>query len=202
VRARIASMESIASWLLGVWFLTFVAFYSSYWFAGETWWYVRFLLPAFPALILAGTLVLQHVASRSGRMRAVAISLVVVGFVSQHLLTRTLINFSIRDGERRYYRACLWLNEHLPANAIVMSCQLSGAQYYYTKFPLLRWDQLPRDEMEKILPGLAAANRPLYAALFKYEEESAMKEHLPGKWTKLDEIEGDVGIWRLTDPAR
>ena len=83
-----------------------------------------------------------------------------------------------------------------------MACQLSGAQYYYTPFPLLRWDQLPRDEMEKIIPGLIAAHRPLYAVMFKHEEPSAWREHLPGKWTKLHDIENDVGIWRFDEPTR
>lgn len=187
----------LASWLLGGWAITFVGFYASYWFAGETWWYVRFLLPAFPAIIFAGLLVLQQLAARGGRARSLAIGLLAVGLISQPLLQRELLNYSIREGERRYFRACAWLNEHLPAGAIVASCQLSGAQYYYTAFPLLRWDQVPRDEMEKILPGLRAAQRPLYAALFKHEEESAMKEHLAGHWTKLHEIENDVSIWQL-----
>jgi hypothetical protein len=199
LRERSGATGSLAPWLLGTWVILFVAFYSTYWFAGETWWYTRFLLPAFPALIVAGLLALQHVARRGGRARGIVLALLVVGFVSQHVLQRELLNFSIRDGERRYYRVCAWLNENLPPGAIVASCQLSGAQYYYTAFPLLRWDQLPRDEMEKIVPGLLTAKRPLYAVMFKHEEESALREHLPGKWTKLHEIENDAGIWRFEE---
>jgi 4-amino-4-deoxy-L-arabinose transferase-like glycosyltransferase len=200
-RVREATADKRVPWLLGAWFASFAAFYLAYWFAGETWWYVRFLLPAFPAVILAGLLVLQRLAIRGRRARGVALALVVVGFVSQRVLAHELLTFSVRDGERRYYRVCQWLNENLPANAIVASCQLSGAQYYYTPFPLLRWDQLPGDEMERIIPGLRAANRPLYAVVFKFEEERAMKEHLPGRWTKLHEIEDDVAVWRF-EPTR
>ena len=186
--------------LLIAWFATFAAFYASYWFASETWWYVRFLLPAFPAVILAGLLVLQRAAERSRRARAIVIALVLGSLVTQRVLAAELINWSVRDGERRYYRVCQWLNEHLPATAIVASCQLSGAQYYYTPFALLRWDQLPRDEMEKVIAGVRAAGRPVYAVVFKFEEPRAWTEHLPGKWTELHEIENDVGIWQWTGP--
>lgn len=185
-------------WLLAAWIAAFVAFYASYWFAGETWWYLRFLLPAFPAVIIAGLLVLQHIAAQSRRTHALALTLLFAGFISQFVLTRQLIPTSIRDGERRYYRACAWLNENLPRNAIVASCQLSGAQFYYTAFPLLRWDQLPRDEMTKVAAGLTAAKVPLYAALFDFEEARALREHLPGRWTKLQVVDG-VAVWQFTE---
>ena len=50
--------------LLTGWLAAFVGLYSCYYCAGETWWYLRFLLPAFPAVILAGLLVLQLASGR------------------------------------------------------------------------------------------------------------------------------------------
>lgn len=197
---RTSAIPSRAIWLLAFWVLCFVAFYASYWCAGETWWYLRFLLPALPAVIIGGLLALQQLATRAGTWRWGALVLVLIGLGSQQVLSTQLLNYSVRDGERRYYRACLWLNENLPANAIVATCQLSGAQFYYTRFPLVRWDQVSVEDMEKIVQGLAAAQRPFYAALFDFEEERAMKSVFsPARWTKLHVVDG-VAIWRLASP--
>ena len=39
--------------VLGLWALLLIGFYACYYHSGETWWYLRFILPAFPVLILA-----------------------------------------------------------------------------------------------------------------------------------------------------
>ena len=50
---------------LGAWALAYLAFYCAYYNTHETWWYLRFLLPAAPALILGGLLVLRRLPARS-----------------------------------------------------------------------------------------------------------------------------------------
>jgi 4-amino-4-deoxy-L-arabinose transferase-like glycosyltransferase len=108
LRKRGASIEARTPWLLGTWVLCFVAFYASYYFAGETWWYVRFLLPAFPALIMAGLIVVQHVAKAGGRMRAIVVAVVVAGFMGEHVLASGGIFEPVRGSMRICRRMRSW----------------------------------------------------------------------------------------------
>ena len=39
--------------VLGLWAALLIGFYAFYFHSGESWWYLRFILPAFPALLLA-----------------------------------------------------------------------------------------------------------------------------------------------------
>ncbi len=46
--------------VVGAWILVYLAFYSIYSVTHETWWYLRFLLPAAPALVAGGLLVARR----------------------------------------------------------------------------------------------------------------------------------------------
>ena len=50
---------------LGVWALAYLAFYSAYYNTHETWWYLRFLLPAAPALVVGGLIVARRIPARA-----------------------------------------------------------------------------------------------------------------------------------------
>ena len=47
--------------VLASWAVLLIAFYAFYVYAGEGWWYLRFILPAFPALLLLALVTLQAV---------------------------------------------------------------------------------------------------------------------------------------------
>ena len=49
--------------MLGLWAGLLTGLYAFYFHSGETWWYLRFILPAFPVLILAALVVLQRLGS-------------------------------------------------------------------------------------------------------------------------------------------
>ena len=180
--------------LLTGWFAAFLAFYTTYYCAGENWSYLRFLLPAFPAIILAALLVAQQATAALPRsVRRVAPAAVAVfALAGQLTMADELHVTDIRSGERSYWLAAQWINAHVPANAILLTMQLSGAITFYDSQPLVRWDQINRDEFDRLRRTAARLHRPLYAPLFGFEQKP-FQEKFGGHWIVMGQV-GDVAF--------
>jgi len=185
--------------VLAAWAVVLVGFYAFYYHAGETWWYLRFILPAFPVLIV-GALVVLEAAWRTARSRSVvaaaaAAGLLVLGVISwQHRQIRTLDVLHTKNGERIYPDAARWARENLPARSAIFCMQVSGSFFYYTDFLLIRWDQVSREKCGPLFAALARDNRPVYAVLFPFENPEALQQ-IGGHWTKLSTL-GIVTFWQ------
>lgn len=184
--------------VLAVWAITLIGFYAFYYHAGETWWYLRFILPAFPALIIGAMLVLEtgwHAAkSRPIVAGAVLTLLLISGLGWQLNQFRPLDVLFLKANERTYPDAALWAKQKLPANSVIFCMQVSGAFFYYTDFLLFRWEQIAPEKYNPLLTAIAEQNRPIYAALFEFETTEALKE-IGGHWTKLSTV-GQVTFWQ------
>ncbi|MCX6948527.1 MAG: glycosyltransferase family 39 protein [Opitutae bacterium] len=180
--------------MLAIWFVTLVGFYGFYYCAGETWWYLRFILPAFPALILAA---LSALAATEKKLRltpkttaVAAAALLAISAAWQIRAIQRLDVMTLEQRERSYPDSARWAQTHLPANAAVFCMQTSGALFYYSNFLVIRWDQDPSDSL---LNSLAAQKRPIYAALLPFESAAALK-NIGGRWIKLSTV-GQVTFW-------
>jgi len=87
-----------------------------------------------------------------------------------------------------------WALEHLPAGALIWSSRMSGAIYYYTQFPIVRFDFIDRDKASVFLIAASAAQRPMYAFLSP-DEIDAMMSRVGGRWTKIKELRGSISIF-------
>lgn len=188
--------------VLAVWILSFAGFYAFYFHTHETWWYLRFLLPAFPAaiiaMLLAGRAIARRWSPRAVRLGlAASAGLILVwdGFwtLQKHAL-------SIGDSEYRYVQIAHWAQSRLPANAVIAAMQTSGALFYYTPLTLIRYDQFNAENFAKIAQAAAAAGRPVYAALFPFEVKLALEQQMPGQWTQVGAVR-DTTFWRLDGSA-
>lgn len=175
---------------LAMWLGAFVIFYSTYFCASETWWYLRFLLPGFPAVILAGLLVGQACRASPPWL------LIALCLAGQTVLTRNLHVTAIRDEERRYVLAAQWLNAHVPPGSVIIGSQLSGALHYYSQFVFVRTELLTPAGLATLSSAAAAADRPIYTALFHFEDSSNVHRRLGGNWAPVTKI-ADVDIARL-----
>ncbi len=188
--------------LLSIWAATFLGFYLFYFHSGETWWYLRFILPMFPALIFSALLVAQRFFAR----RAVASPshwlpplLLVVVLAWEFVATDRLQFLHIKRGDTQYLSAARWMQQHAPANAVVLEMQLSGSFTYYTTFAIVRYDMLDAAAWKRLQDAAPAARRPIYAALFDFEETEAFT-HCPAEhWTRETTFDR-VSVWRL-DPS-
>jgi hypothetical protein len=106
---------------------------------------------------------------------------------------RPLHAWSIGHGEEKYGRVAAWLNANAPANSAIVAEQFSGATYYFTRFVLIRSNELNDGTAEQVQRALRSERRPVYAVTFPLEQK-IMKE-LPGNWVHVASVE-DVTIWR------
>ncbi len=194
--------EPRVSAVLVLWALPFLVFYLFYVHTHEAWWYLRFLLPAFPALILAMVVVGRALLNRVPTFWHPG-WLVVAGIVVAVNGTAWGRHFYVLhagSGERVYPETAAWVRANLPANAVVASMQTSGAMLYYTPFTFFRWDMIAPADFARIAQSCAAAGRPVYATLYPYEIEekgwAAFDKHLTGHWTQVGAVR-QVSIWRL-----
>jgi 4-amino-4-deoxy-L-arabinose transferase-like glycosyltransferase len=190
-----------AAAVLGIWILGYGVFYSVYRFTHDAWWYLRFLLPIAPALVVGGLLglnrVLGQAADRLPARLAFAASLVAVGAAGGFWTYKLHVFKDIRK-EIAYNHAAAWLGAHVPNNAVILTMQTSGALFFDTNYTLLRWDSIDAGNNGEVLGALKASNRPLYAALFPFENVPAL-ERVPGHWTKLKNMD-PVTFWRRDGP--
>jgi hypothetical protein len=191
---------------LATWALVFPVFYLFYTATHDGWGALRFLLPVFPALMVAGLLVGRElcarikIAPRSWWLAPTAIAVLVNGAFWSH----ELHVFTIGRSERAYPQMAVWLTDHLPPNAVITTMQPSGAVFYYTFFPIVRWDTITPADFQRIAAGCAAAGRPLFAVLHQDEindaQWAAFSKHLRGRWTQIGVVRY-LSIWRYDSSA-
>jgi hypothetical protein len=76
---------------------------------------------------------------------------------------------NLAEGERTYPVTAQWAIDHLPASALIWSSGMSGALYYYTQFPIVRFDFINRDRVSDFFRAATTAQRPMYAVLWPHE---------------------------------
>jgi hypothetical protein len=202
--AYLRAWPRVAS-VLAAWAVSFIAFYAPYRWTHEQWWFLRFLLPAAPALIVAGLAVTHHwVELARGRLpeaarRLIPLLVLVAAVGVEAGQTGPLREAgAIGHGERKYGRVAKWLNAHVPGNSVVVVSQASGALYYFTDFTLLRYEEMGPAVCERVRISVQSRGQPLYAVLFPFEGE--VLKRLPGWWVRVVSVD-DVGIWRCEWPG-
>jgi len=187
---------------LFLWFFAFVGFFALYSCTHETWWYMRFVLPAFPALAIVAAVGSEHLTQREPLERrawlraALAIVPVVVSLwlADAHLKRHHV--WLMAEGQRPYKELSLWARDHLPADSVVASLHASCSLYFYTDFPMIRSDNFGAEKFVALRERLRASGRPTYAFLLKHDDEPRRQELIPGDWVEVKRV-GDFSLWRL-----
>jgi len=76
----------------------------------------------------------------------------------------------------------------------------SGALYYYTSFPILRWDQMSAAEFAQHAALLKRAGRPLHVITTEAEENHVLTQRIPARWKKITNL-AQRSIWRYEGPT-
>jgi hypothetical protein len=182
---------------VAVWLAAFLLFYACYPVAkDEAWWGLRFIVPAIPAALLLAGLSLELFARtwpekrRRNLFRATtAVALAVTAIPAGHWIAKLNI-LRVRESQSVFAEAPAWAAAHLPPGSLIVCMELSGAVYFYSDFPVLRWDQIPIGDFERDVAALQKTGRPLYAMLFPWEEtEARARGMLTGSWKTVAEIQ-------------
>ena len=213
-------IERRKKFTLLAWAGTFLAFYAAYEPTQETWWYLRFILPALPALAIAAALALQplnypawFLASRvlpagatpgqvaGGRIMRLPITLLLflaaIGWMLRWDLALRVREVELDD--RTYPQVGRWVDEQMPPTAIVAAYQVSGAVLYYSDRPLINPLNLQPEDQARFTAWLDREHRPLYAVLYPYEEANIL-QRLSGRWEVVTHIR-QATVWRRLGPG-
>lgn len=180
------------------------AFYVSF----PEWWYVRLLLPAWPAAAaFAGVAVVRLAHLASGRWRAaaiVAMVAVVVGVGLREARQRGV--FGLRDAESRYEVVARFARRALPDHAVFFTFQQSGALRYYADRPIIRFDVLPPRWFDDAISKMRVRGYRPYFVIEEQEEVVFKARFRPVSplgyldWQPMAELDGPVRV-RIFDPA-
>jgi hypothetical protein len=191
--------------LVVAWFSAYLIFYCFY-FDYEVWWYTRFLLPGFPALIIGSLLTAQALGDQfrkvvdgrgPGMIRwlPVAILLVfVLGSANYHVKLFRILK--IGPEQIIHKESCLWADENLPPNSLIVSKEMSGALRFYTRRNILRYDYLAPQHFPVLTRNVTNKGYNFYALLMDGEIAEA-KKSLPGKWTHLSTFKEYLSLWKI-----
>ncbi len=194
---------------LWLWVVAVFGFYALYQHTHDAWWFLRFVLPAFPALIALAMLAVDRLCrdwrprlgsvTIEGRVAVAAVAILVsaIDFVQVARAHYILLTKSYHEP---YRNIATWVNQHLPTDAVVLAMQTSMTLYHYTQFPVVRWDVVTPEHFAQLREGIRASRRPLYAVLFRFEAEDPRWLERPAAWRKIAEV-NEVGVWQFDPDA-
>jgi hypothetical protein len=190
--------------VLWTWALSFIIFYGFYLHSHQTWWFLRFVLPAVPPIVVGGCVFLQELSSSFNRrfgLNWLSTSLILVFAVyvaiSGYRAGLGRVHYLDRQNNG-YVRLVDWVNEHTGPEDVFVCSQTSGCLYYYTNNPIIRYDLLKDGEWERIQQAVSGTNGVIYATLLRKELErkEALSKHASGEWLEAAVL-GDMRVMRL-----
>ncbi|OLC40221.1 MAG: hypothetical protein AUH43_26765 [Acidobacteria bacterium 13_1_40CM_65_14] len=191
----------------------------------DDWWYIRFLLPAIPFLIVLSVATVARIADASNRnarqdRRAhspsaiSASSAVALGVMAAVLgpwwvyTARERHAFDLRDWERHFVDAGRFARDKLPSNAAVLTVKHSGSVHYYSQRPTVAWDTLDPSSLDRTLEFLR--DRGLVPMLLlDTEEEPSFRTKFGGSsaigrldWPPMARVARTLRVYDPADRAR
>lgn len=138
----------------------------------DDWTALRFLLPAWPFLLLAAAAVCTWIVDRAPSTTRAAI--VAAGAVAVACLQLSVAAergvFAFHRAEARYRDAGEYVARRLPAEALVVTVQHSGSTRYYADRPILRWDAVEPTQLDNVLAWVRGQGYHPFLLLERWEE--------------------------------
>jgi hypothetical protein len=175
----------------------------------DAWWYLRFLLPAFPAIFvlasIGGVLLLTRVVRiRSVTTLGVVVAIVVFALRVHDVRDRALL--TLYRGAIVYASAAEYVRTQLPGNAVIITVQHSGSIRHHADRLTMRWDQLAPEWWPRALDVLTAQGYRPYFLISFFEEAQLRRqfgfsdaEDAPGT---IVAVMDDPEKIRIYDPLR
>jgi 4-amino-4-deoxy-L-arabinose transferase-like glycosyltransferase len=139
----------------------------------DDWWYIRFLLPALPALFVLSVPVGLEGTRRHPSARPVAAIAMAAAVGAWHVHTaRTHRVFDLQALESRFVVTGTYAARALPRNAVVLAVQQSGSVRYYAGRSTITWDAIPSDALDRTIDAVRRTGRPVFIVL---EDEEASR---------------------------
>jgi hypothetical protein len=177
----------------------------------DAWWFLRFLLPSWPAMCLGMAAVVCRLGStRHAALQVTAIALAVLIGAYGIRYAATHGAFPSGEGDRRYASIAKMVEAATDPSAVIFTGQHSGPVRYYAGRTILRYELLDPAWLDRAVQWLRAQGRPPHFLLEEYEvlefERRFSASNVHGKLTLAPVMEyrapGVPGAIYLFDPAR
>jgi hypothetical protein len=146
----------------------------------DAWWFLRFLLPCWPAMcvgIAAAPVRVIQTASALPRAAALAV-LIAIGIYG--------INFAVRngafptgEGDHRYASVARLVEQSTDPSSVIFAGQHSGPTRYYAGRPIVRFDLLDRVWLDRAVQWLTDHGRRPYVLLEEWEIPAFQERFAP-----------------------
>lgn len=202
-----AVMRRQCFWLLGFAAAVFACYISYEVF--DAWWYLRFLLPAYPAILaLLGTAAATVLSRVSVPRRALGFAVVglLLVFLVREAIDRSA--FGLWKFERRFRLAGEYVASELPPDAAVVTAQESGSVRFYSGRLTLAWRELPPAALDRALAFLRAQGYRPYLLLEPWEQADFVTRFGGDSplgslgWPPIADINHEARIYDFDDYAR
>jgi hypothetical protein len=160
------------AWLLAAFVVATLVAYLPY-VPFDDWWYSRFLLPALPALIVLTAIAMRWVTGRLPGRSGTAGFVLLVAVLGGWWLHRAvdLSAFRLQSLERKYVAIGQYATR-LPAHAVVLGAQATGAVRYYANLPTLAWDAIDPAWLDRVVSELRSRGYEPYLAIESFEADT------------------------------
>ena len=174
----------------------------------EEWWYLRFILPGIPALLVlmaAGMVLIGRRLPRPwGRVAVVIASVLLVNYTMRFNLAHGMFD-PLKADERRYADVGVYLQQALPSNAVIFSVQHSGSARFYGGRMTIRWDLIDRDWAGRAASEVERLGFHPYMVIEDWElpqmrEWFGLPPDAPPPWTLMARMRehGGISVFDLT----
>ena len=202
---RQAAARFLGATVLVVWALYLI--YTPF----EAWWFLRFLLPAWPAMCVGSAAVLVRMAqSRRRSLRVLAWVMLVLAGAHNLFYALTHGAFPSGEGEHRYVSVAKMVEQATDPSAVIFTSQHSGPIRYYAGRTIVRWDLVDRAWLDRAVHWLTAQGRRPYFLIEDWEiaafQERFAAANVLGTMALAPLVDyrapGVAGRVYLFDPAR
>jgi hypothetical protein len=181
----------------------------------DDWWYLRFLLPMWPVVMLLAVATIDGISGRWLRpsARYAAVGLIVATLAAHHvMLARNEHVFARPHDELRYVDVARWIAATTDPSAVFISWQESGSIRLYADRLTLNFARLDRGWLDRAVDRLRAMGRRPYIVVEGFERE-AFRQRFSARnrlgaldWTPLAVLQTPYvaiyGVDRDTGPRR
>lgn len=138
----------------------------------DAWFWLRFILPAFPPLFVLTSVGLVVTLARLERGVRVLAMAAIVGLLAWHGVGYGLDRgvFNAREGERKAVAIGEYIARKLPERAVLLSMQQSGSIRYYSGRLTVRYDAIPPNWLDAAIEDLRRGGYHPYIVLEEWEE--------------------------------
>jgi 4-amino-4-deoxy-L-arabinose transferase-like glycosyltransferase len=144
----------------------------------DDWWYLRFLLPGIPALLVLTSASMWALTARLRHDARTFLPVIFTVLAAVHGVgyAWTQRAFNPED-EWRYAAAGQYIAQQLPERAVVLAMHHSGNARYYSGRVVLRYDLVPPAQLDPALDALRRLGYRPYILLDRWEEEVFRAAH-------------------------